>query len=333
MTDFILMKQARKKLASMKKENEDMYAARKEAIYSELPQVRSMDARLARLLSEAVTQAVAGGSDAGRAVRLAREQSLDLQAQRAELLAAHGYPIDYLDEKPLCNKCQDSGFIGVHTCSCLRKLYDAETRQELSSLLKLGEEHFDKFQLDYYSDETDETGVSPRECMETVLETCRAFANRFDKNSVNLLFQGGVGLGKTFLSASIARVVSEKGFSVVYESAIAALEIFENRKFGRGSGDEDERDAGVHRLLSCDLLIFDDLGTEMSTTFSQSALYTLINTRLVSGKATIISTNLTDSELERKYTKQIISRLMGDYLNLSFTGNDIRAIKKARGLA
>ena len=333
MTDFALMKRAREKLAAKKTENEEMYAERRETAYAKLPRLRSIDIRLAGLISEAVAKAVEGGGNAGDAVRQACGQSLELQAQRAELLASQGYPIDYLDEKPLCDKCRDSGFTGVNVCSCLRKLYEAETRRQLSSLLKLGEERFEKFRLEYYSDAADETGVSPRECMETVLETCRAFAHRFGRGSVNLLFQGGVGLGKTFLSASIARVVSEKGFSVVYESAVAALEVFENQKFGRGSGDEDERETAVNRLLECDLLIFDDLGTEMSTSFSQSALYTLINTRLVSGKTTIISTNLTDSELERRYTKQIISRLMGDYLNLSFTGNDIRSIKKAHGLA
>ena len=330
MTNSLLLQRARERLAERKLENENMYNSRRSHAYSELPELRSLDARLSAVIHEALGRAFERGGDVRDAIRRSRDESLELQARRAEILTSRGYPADYLDERPLCGKCRDSGFVGSKICSCLRELYNAETKRELSSLLRLGEERFESFDLGFYSGEPDPvTGVSPRECMETVLETCRAFAARFGKGSVNLLFQGGVGLGKTFLSASIARVVSENGFSVVYESAVSALASFEGQKFGHG-GDDDDWNASVRRLLECDLLIFDDLGTEMTTSFTQSAFYTLINTRLLSGGKTIISTNLTDAELERRYTKQIISRLMGEYLNLSFLGSDIRAIKKLR---
>mgnify|MGYP000540921355 CR=1 FL=1 len=142
-----------------------------------------------------------------------------------------------------------------------------------------------------------------------------------------LLLTGGTGLGKTFLSASIARVVSASGHSVVYDTAGHIFSRFEAQKFGRDDG---EADSAVSRALGCDLLILDDLGTEMITAYSTSALYTLINTRLTRKKATIISTNCSNEELQKKYTPQILSRIEGEYQTLPFVGRDIRQIKKER---
>jgi DNA replication protein DnaC len=127
-------------------------------------------------------------------------------------------------------------------------------------------------------------------------------------------------------------VVSEKGFSVVYDGCVAVLDAFETQKFDRGAEDFSESSSQVRRYLNCDLLILDDLGTEMTTAFTQSALYTLINSRLLSGGKTIISTNLTDEEMKRRYTPAILSRLRGEYMALQFAGRDIREVKKQRGL-
>jgi DNA replication protein DnaC len=149
---------------------------------------------------------------------------------------------------------------------------------------------------------------------------------------VNLLFRGGTGLGKTFLSACIARVVSDKGYSVVYETTVAALAAFESQKFHSYQEDASQADERVRQLMTCELLILDDLGTEMVTEFSKSALYTLINTRLLNGKKTVISTNLTEADMERLYTPQICSRLRGEYQDLPFVGTDIRKLRKERGL-
>ena len=152
----------------------------------------------------------------------------------------------------------------------------------------------------------------------------RKFADNFPNVSSNLLFQGGPGLGKTFLSACIARVVAEKGCSVCYDSAVSALEAFEKQKFSRDPDEADAASARVRRMLDCDLMILDDLGTEMVTPMSVSALYTLINSRLAAGRRIIISTNCTDEELARRYTPQIYSRIAGEFVRLPFAGRDIR---------
>jgi len=163
--------------------------------------------------------------------------------------------------------------------------------------------------------------------MERTYQNCRKYAHSFSEKSGNLLFSGDTGLGKTFLSACIARAVADGGHSVVYESAGHLFGKLERARFG--GAEDDRRDA--EKYTACDLLIVDDLGTEMGGQFVTSALYTLINDRILAGRPTIISTNLTVDELSKRYSPQIASRLRGSYTRVSFVGEDIR-LKKARGL-
>ena len=166
-----------------------------------------------------------------------------------------------------------------------------------------------------------------RTVMEKTFKICRSYALTFSEKSPNLLFSGGTGLGKTFLSACIARTVANNGYSVVYESAAHLFARLERAKFG---GDEEERQ-NTQKYAVCDLLIVDDLGTEMGGQFTTSALYTLVNDRILGGKPTIISTNMNTEELARRYSPQIASRLRGDYVRVAFVGEDIRVLKN-RGL-
>ena len=156
---------------------------------------------------------------------------------------------------------------------------------------------------------------------------CQDYAHEFSPRSGSLLLSGDTGLGKTFLSASIARVVSESGHSVVYDTANHIFSLFEAQKFRRESGEENANDA-VDRYLRCDLLIIDDLGTEMTTSFVQSAVYQIVNTRLMTGKKTVISTNLSPDEIGRRYGAAVRSRIEGEYRVLPFFGDDIRKRRK-----
>lgn len=303
----------------------DEDARRHRIAYERVPALRGIDARLAALVGEAAGSIWGGG----RTIDEIRRESLDLRAERTELLAEQGYPPGWLDGAWTCAKCRDTGFVEGRMCQCLRELYEEQRSKALSALLKLGNESFETFDLSYYSDELDPArGVSDRAQMETIYRVCVNYARTFGPNSRNLLFRGEPGLGKTYLSACIARMVSEKGYSVVYETTVDALTAYEAQKF-RSSEEADDR---VERLTGCELLILDDLGTEMITEFTKSALYTLINARLLSGKKTIISTNLTAGDMARVYTPQICSRLEGEYQDLPFVGTDIRILKKERGL-
>ena len=166
--------------------------------------------------------------------------------------------------------------------------------------------------------------------MEFVKDTCWMYSNKFGQSSKNFFLTGKTGLGKTFLSTCIAKVVSEKGFSVVYDTANSVFSKFEEEKFSKYD-DISEVKSDINRYMSCDLFILDDLGTEMTTAFTISAFYNLINTRLVSGKKTIISSNLAPEDIIKRYSPQIASRILGEYQVLKFTGKDIRLIKNYGG--
>ena len=212
-------------------------------------------------------------------------------------------------------------------CHCLQELCRQEQKKELT-LLSCGEGCFADFKLEYYPDRPISGGkVSLRAIMQKTYSDCLAYAKTFGSHRENLLFSGDTGLGKTFLSACIARDVADQGYSVVYESAVHLFEKLEKAKF---SGDEEAAKTG-EKYTACDLLIVDDLGTEMSGQFVTTALYTLINDRLLSGKATIISTNLTAEEMGKRYSSQILSRLRGSYKRVAFVGDDIRLLKN-RGI-
>lgn len=324
--DGRLLARARAKKEDMRRRAMAEDERRRTVAYARVSELRTMDSRLVALMGEVVSAAMGQG----RPIEEIKAESLDIQRRRAELLVENGWPMDWLDGAWSCPKCRDTGYVESRPCDCLLKLYEQERTKDLSALLKLGNESFETFDLNYYDKQIDPgTNRSPRKQMEMVFQFCRDYAEKFGPGSVNLLFRGNTGLGKTFLSACIARVVSRKGYSVVYETVVEALTAFENQKFRDGEGDADAR---VERMLSCDLLILDDLGTEMITEFSKSAVYTLINSRLLSGKKTIISTNLSMDRIETIYTPQIASRLAGEYQDLPFVGRDIRILRKERGL-
>ncbi len=319
--DGRLLARARERLAQRREENTALRDRREAEVYAAAPEIRRTDAALRALLGE-VLGFTARGSDTAEALERVREESERLCAEKARALEVHGYPADYLDEIVMCPLCHDSGYREDGTiCTCLRKLYEEERAKELSGLLHAGEESFADFRLDYYTGEA-------RECMELTLAAARAYAEHFGPESGNLLLQGGTGLGKTFLSGCIARTVSAGGRSVVYETAQEAFAAFEEQKFSRDAETYAAASEKVKRIASCDLLILDDLGTELTTSFTQSALYNIINSRLTAHRKTVISTNLTDEELAARYLPQIISRLNGEYETLLFLGEDIRAIRK-----
>lgn len=215
-------------------------------------------------------------------------------------------------------------------CACLKELCAQEQMKELSKLLDLGEQSFDSFSLDYY-DPAPWPGeaMSPRENMEFIYEVCLNYAQKFRRFPFrNLFLTGAPGLGKTFLSACIARTVSEQGYSVVYDTAVNIFAQFEEQKFARDRLDAQGAKDETRRYLNCDLLILDDLGSEMTTPFVQSALYTLINARLTGGRRTVISSNLDMNQVRARYSPQAASRLEGEYRVLPFYGKDIRLQKK-----
>lgn len=326
--DGKLLAQAREKLEHIRADNQSEHARRLSEVYGRIPEVAALDGRLREHMSTLVRLTLARPADLEERLAALREENLTLQMRRAELLTEKGYSPAWLDELVSCPVCRDTGTVNGRVCACLKKLYNAELTRELGVLMRTGEESFENFSLSVYDEEPlPGSSTSPRAAMTLVYNLAKKYAENFSPASRNLLFQGGTGLGKTYLSACIARTVAGKGYSVCYDSASGALDAFETKKFSRDTVAGEEAAARVQRMLSCDLLILDDLGTEMPTPMAVSALYSLLNTRLVNRRPTVISTNLSDGELESRYTPQIASRISGEFLHLSFIGRDIRKNK------
>ena len=327
--DANVLRRATQRLEQGRRERRERVEGLRRDAYARQPKLERLDRQLQQTMAQLVAAALRQGEDPARAVREVRERNLAIQQERAVLLGALGLPEDALDDKPACPLCGDTGWQGAKMCRCLRELCAREQIAELSKLLDLGEQSFDTFRMDYYSQSPWPGGTSPRENMELVYEVCLNYAQKFGRFPIrNLFLTGAPGLGKTFLSACIARTVSEKGHSVVYDTAGNIFAQFEARKFQRDSADGQEARDETRRYLNCDLLILDDLGSELVTQFTQSALYELVNSRLVGEKHTVISTNLTLEEAARRYPPQIASRLEGEYHALHFFGDDIRLLKK-----
>ncbi len=328
--DGKLLARAREQLELRRAANQAEQQRRLSAAYARVPEIQHIDNQMRVQMTELVRLTLSHRGDLTERIEQLKKDNLELQARRAELLVEQGWPMEFLDEICSCPKCRDTGIYNGAPCECLHKLYNQELTKELGVLLRSGDESFDRFDLTLYSSQPDASGIPPRENMAQVLAACKKFAANFPQVSTNLLLQGDTGLGKTFLSACIAREVAEKGYSVCYDSAGAALDAFEKQKFARDGEEAENAARRVRRMLECDLMILDDLGTEMGTSFSISSLYSLLNTRLVNQKRTIISTNCTWEELQRRYTPQICSRLEGEFLCLPFTGTDIRRLRRDR---
>ena len=321
-----VVQRARERLAQAKADRESENLRHLTEAYRRVPRLKDIDLQLRQTMAKAVQAVFAGGGDVQVAMEEAKRENLALQMERRELIAANFEP-GYLDDSPICEDCGGSGYVGSTMCECLRELCRQEQKRELT-FLNVGNERFEQFKLDYYPDRIDpRQGVNIRSVMEKTFQICRRYAFDFTERAENLLFSGGTGLGKTFLSACIARTVADRGFSVCYETANHLFAKMERAKF---NGDEEAR-REAEKYTVCDLLIMDDLGTEMGGQFTTSALYTLINDRILAGKATIISTNLTSEDLERRYSAAIASRLRGNFRRIPFMGEDIR-LKKNWGI-
>lgn len=321
-----VVKRARARLAQAKEDRESENRQHLAVAYARVPRIQEIDIQLRRTMAQAAQAAFLQGNDGRELLEKARLENLELQQERA-ILAMENFEEGYLDDSPICDKCGGSGYIGSNMCECLTELCRQEQKKEVS-VLSGSREAFNQFRLDYYPDRIDpKYGASPRTIMERNLKICRTYALTFTPNAGNLLFVGGTGLGKTFLSACIARAVADRGYSVVYESAGHLFGKLEQAKFS--PSEEARREAA--RFTDCDLLILDDLGTEMPGQFVTAAFYTLLNDRILAGKPMVISTNLNIDEAARRYSPQIASRLQGSFQGLTFVGEDIRILKN-RGL-
>lgn len=310
-------------LRERRRRSEEDAKRRRNELYRKIPQLAEIDGLLAQTAG-AITRQILSGGDPAAAVREQREQNSELLAQRERILKRAGCSAEDLNERYVCPQCEDTGAVGIRRCECMESLLKAESCRILSGGSRLKLTDFKGFSLDFYSDAPDAGGVTPRRRMEWILQFCRQYADRFGEGAESLLFRGNTGLGKTHLSLAIAEQVIRMGYGVVYCSAQTVFGALEREKFSRESGGSETLDG----LLGCDLLVFDDLGAEFSTSFTTATVNTIVGARLLEDRPTIISTNLSLEELEAAYSARLLSRIVGGYQMLNFVGKDVRYLKK-----
>lgn len=292
--------------------------AAKNNLYKKCPRLTEIDMQISSLGARLAIAAL-GGGDLGEL----RESITLLSEERSKIIAENGVDEADFTPKYRCGECGDSGYVHGRLCSCVEELCKKIICENMSAQMPLDSSRFDNFDLSFYPEKGEK--VSPRGRMQSILEFCREYADGFTKHSGSILFLGKTGLGKTHLSLAIAGAVIEKGYSVIYGPSVKLLGRVEKEHFGTAQKGE-----YLDRLLECDLLIIDDLGTEFINSFSVSVINNIINSRILENRATIISTNFTLSELEEKYSPRVTSRFIGNYAIKQFLGNDIRQQKLKR---
>ncbi len=288
-------------------------------IHGVLPEVMGIDRALASTGVSLMGASLLPQKERDKRFEQIQEENQSLNHKRAEILVAAGYPADYDAVKYDCPKCGDSGYVGIEMCGCMRKALIMAGFESSGISHLLEKQTFKNFSLDYYKND-----AKVYENMSRMFDVTLAYAENFDpKTAQNLAFFGGTGLGKTHISSAIARTVIEKGHDVLYVSAIELVSAFESEQFGKGVAKGELTD----KFFDCDLLIVDDLGTEMGGQFTQSTLYNVLNIRINKKMPTIISTNCNQQELLKKYGERVVSRIFGEFRLLLFMGIDVRMQK------
>lgn len=299
----------------------DAADARRLELHSRFPAVAELDRALSATGLEIMRVTLEGGEERERKLAEIRARNELLVSARAEFLTAAGYPADYSSIRYDCELCGDSGYVDGKMCTCMRRALTLAGYESSGIADLLQTQTFDSFSLDYYRQDP-----KAYERMAYNFKVMKNYAAEFSADRMhNLLLMGSTGLGKTHLSSAVARAVIDRGFDVLYVTAVGMLADFEYQRFGNSiNGDEGEN---VVRYYDCDLLIIDDLGTEVINQFTLSCIYNVINIRLTRKKSTIISTNLKQRELLEKYWDRVTSRLFGEYLPLMFVGTDVRRVR------
>lgn len=306
-------KKATEQKKQAKKEKQRRYNMLLAAAYEANPRLTEIDREHAAVGASLINAALSGG----KKLEDIKKHSTALSLEKKLLLDKAGVK----EPVPDCSVCGDTGYVGGKICGCVKRKAAEIMFSELSLEMPLESSRFDNFNLNYYKDEDTKSG-NPRRRMTAILKVCTEYVINFDpKKSQNLLFMGSAGLGKTHLTLAVVSSLIEKGFVPIYGSAENLFAKIEKEKF------TGENRGAYESMTNCDLLVIDDLGAEMATSFTKSALYNLVNTRLLSGRPTVINTNLSMKEIETRYTARISSRLIGSFDAYKFIGDDIRQQK------
>ena len=320
-----IIHRAQLRLQEEARQHDAQCAARRSEIFARQPRLEQIEKALRQTAARIMAETFREGVDPKAAMEKLREENLSLQEERAWLLESNELdPADLLAE-PICTKCGARGYVGAVMCDCLRELCRQEQKKELSQKLG-GKDNFEDFRVELYPDGfLQSAGVSPRELMRVVKADAMHYARHFSPDSPSVLMLGAPGLGKTLLAGCIAKAVADKGFSVCFETAGTVFADFETAKYVlRG----EEAEALTAPYFDCELLVLDELGTELSSPLATAALYRLISQRMNAHRPTVVTTNLSTDELSKRYGASSASRLLGSFLQFNFLGNDVRMLQR-----
>ena len=302
--------------------NYRIQCARKDEIYRKIPRIREIEESISSFSmaqAEKLFLSEERSSADPNALEDLRRGLASLRQEKELLLKQNGYPADYLEMHYTCPVCRDTGYVGSRKCGCfhreeIRLLYSSSRLEEA-----LAKENFAALSFDVYDEEQ-------KAAMPAIIDACRLFISTFDDKFQNLMLYGPVGTGKTFLTNCIAKELLDRGHSVVYFTAFQLFELL-----SPSHTEENDLRQRSEAVLDSDLLILDDLGTEMLNTFTVSRLFQVLNERALRRRSTIISTNLSLKDFRDLYSERIFSRITSSYTLLKFTGSDIRIRRKISG--
>ena len=313
---------------SIRTANQHIQNERYQEIVASHPEFAELENAIIAVSMEAATARI--GSTSSQSVT--DEYRLKLAAlnqKRLDCLKAAGKPANYLDSIYTCPVCRDTGYISGHKCDCFNKKAIDLVYHDSNLKNIIANENFDTFSYEWYDKTVPNpaNGLTPYHNMQQIVSICHSFIDNFDSEFSNLLLFGETGVGKTFLTNCIAKELLDTSHSVIYLTAIELFQKFEQYDFNKGSSDEAfNRDY----ILDCDLLIIDDLGTEVGNSYTNSKLFYCINERILRQKSVVISTNLSLADLRDTYSERIFSRLASSYKILKLFGQDIRMLKRTR---
>lgn len=311
-------------------QNQRTLDQRYEILFQEIPEMKQIQNNIMDLSLNRARQELLHPELSQQDQMSYQQKRQELLARKTALLAEHGYPTDYLNAIYDCPDCQDTGYIDNQPCHCLRHAITLELYKSSNLINILEEENFDTFEESYYNDSEihDNLSLTPRENIRRVREVCQDFIRHFDDAYDNLIFYGPTGVGKTFLTHCIAKQLLDTSHTVLYLTSLQLFDILEKNKFNKE--DVSTSNEQISYMLQSDLLIIDDLGTELVNSFTASQLFYFIEERHIRQRSTIISTNLSFQELRDRYSERIFSRFTGYYNFLMIVGEDIRIRKALR---
>ncbi len=305
--------------------NRHLSLERQENLYRHIPALKDMDAQIAQISVESARKMLDGDSTALASLK---SQLGQLRAEKDQLLRTNGYDESYLTPVFTCADCKDTGYIDGAKCHCFKQevINVVYSQSNIRNILE--RENFSTFSYEYYSDShrNPTTGLTALDTIHRAVEKCRNFIQDFDNKPKNIFFYGDTGVGKTFLSNCIAKELLERGNSVIYFTAFQLFDIL-----SKGVFDRDQDAIAAHQnIFDCDLLIIDDLGTELANSFTTSQLFLCVNERILRQKSTIISSNLNPRDILDTYSERTFSRISSNYTIINLFGDDIRIMKRQK---